>query len=191
MFSFLRTRPRAGCLVLVLGLLAVPAPLPAQEEASPPWFIDPAAPGSATPELLVSRVECVAFTRAVIARKWTHSARAHGGIWTAARQRFWAHLEDLSRYEARFIRPFMDAQTQETMVATLWPDGLAPLVVRDATGPGADILRDDPRSLARRATCRDFLDRTALEALVAAPASALDSVITDRADRRGARHPLR
>lgn len=85
------------------------------------FVADPAQPSGA-PDLLLARIECVAFHRADIAQRWAKLPRR----WSMLKDLLARKAEALDAFEAAFIRPFVDPETQDVLIATYWPEGVAP-----------------------------------------------------------------
>ena len=118
------------------------------------------------PDVLVARIECVAFERGVIDTAWA----AEPARWTAVKGILYARIEALEAFEAAFIRPHIDADAQAALIDTYWPQGVGPFhegVHRFRTPEGVvEMPAMTPASRDRRAACAGFADTHALRAVV-------------------------
>lgn len=69
---------------------------------------------------------CAAWARDMIGQHWHLLDRLEGpGTWSDARQRLWLQAVWVDEFEARHLRPLIDADSQAELVRAWWPGGVA------------------------------------------------------------------
>jgi hypothetical protein len=158
----------------LLALLAAPAGLQAAEMPPPP------PPGAPLQErlyiasdsaddivLLLARVTCVAYQRARIDARLEAGLLARG--WSGEVDRLWRLSQALAAFEAAHIRPMIDAETEEVLLAAYAPDTATGTSAEGPPETGPDSARtavpaaaEDPRALRCLSFGDAFLLRRAL-----------------------------
>ncbi|PTW51225.1 MULTISPECIES: hypothetical protein [Rhodovulum] len=120
-------------LMTVLGgagdARAVPLAMDPQFEAAVTgdWGADPAtlSDGVATARLQAG-ILCAAWARDMIGQHWRRLDHEDGpGTWSADRQTLWFQLGWIAEFERRYLRPRIDAESQEALQAAWWPEGVS------------------------------------------------------------------
>ncbi|OLS50923.1 hypothetical protein [Rhodovulum sulfidophilum] len=134
--SFLTPLGLAVLLIVVLGLSNGPA---RGGSGVPP--VDPglaaavagdweAEPADLSDEVATARLRagilCTSWARDLISQHWRRLDRLVGpGTWSSDRQTLWLQLGWVDAFERRYLRPRIDADSQEVLAATWWPDGIS------------------------------------------------------------------
>ncbi|TCM77587.1 hypothetical protein EV216_12913 [Rhodovulum steppense] len=121
--------PRALAAALMLGTPAMAGDVPFDPEATLAELAPLATPAD-DPDLsdtarLKAGILCVAWARDMIAQHWRVLDRLDGpGTWSRARQQLWLQAGWVEEFEARQLRPVIDAASQTDLLAVWWPDGV-------------------------------------------------------------------
>lgn len=82
-------------------------------------------PGAETAWLRTG-ILCTAWARDMIGQHWHLIDRLEGpGTWSDARQELWLRSVWVDEFEARYLRPLIDAESQASLVQVWWPGGVA------------------------------------------------------------------
>ncbi|ARC89517.1 hypothetical protein [Rhodovulum sp. MB263] len=130
--------PLGLAVLLILGLAlsngparagsAAPAVDPRLAEAVAGEWED--APADLSDEVATARLKvgilCTSWARDLIAQHWRRLDRLVGpGTWSSDRQTLWLQLGWVEAFERRYLRPRIDADSQEALAAAWWPDGVS------------------------------------------------------------------
>lgn len=102
----------------VLAALGLTAPA-AQSETAP----TPAAEISMH-DIILGRIECITWRRGMLEAKLARLNRDAAGTWSYSHEGAYRRINALPTFEQNHIRPWIDADTQDVIIATYWPEGL-------------------------------------------------------------------
>lgn len=130
-----RRAARVWSAVLALALWAGPAPALDRPIALPPdiehlvvaddWpLADAGASDAVETARLKAGVLCVAWASDMIDQHWRLLDALEGpGTWTRARQQLWLQIGWIEAFEADYLRPRIDPDSQRALRDVWWPEG--------------------------------------------------------------------